>query len=252
MDEHESLGERFGRFMGGSGFTILLLASLATIAVTAWLLTRPVEEAEPYAPITLPVAEPVTPAIAPQPILPTLEPEPEAVEPLPQPVEEPEELPQPVEVEEEAPLPVVREDEPEAQAVREKPLWPVNGEVLTPCSPEALVYSRTMDDWRVHHGVDVEAALGTRVMAMASGTVTSVRTDDLLGTVVTIEHPEGLKSVYANLAAHPTVSAGDAVAVGAVIGSVGDTALGEIAEPGHLHWEVYRDGVEVDPREILS
>jgi murein DD-endopeptidase MepM/ murein hydrolase activator NlpD len=39
---------------------------------------------------------------------------------------------------------------------------------------------------------------------------------------------------------------------GEVISSIGDTALFEIAEPAHLHFEVWKDDVPVDPKDYLS
>ena len=66
-----------------------------------------------------------------------------------------------------------------------------------------------------------------------------------------IRHRDGLESVYANLAATPTVAVGDQVVVGQVIGAVGDTALCEIGQPSHLHFAITADGVAVDPLDYL-
>ena len=88
-------------------------------------------------------------------------------------------------------------------------------------------------------------------MAAAKGTVAEVYEDDLLGTTVVIDHGEGLKSTYSNLAATPTVAAGDSVNMGDVIGSVGNTAIGETGEVIHLHFAMTKDGVSVDPAEYL-
>ncbi|MGX8699637.1 MAG: peptidoglycan DD-metalloendopeptidase family protein [bacterium] len=256
MDDKLSFAERVDSFFSGKGFYIVLFVSVAVIAVSAWLLMRPAEVAEEPAPLTIPVDAAESPVTVP----PAETEVPVMAEPLPAAPHEPEkEVVEPVEEAVPVGVPAVeeprveepREDEPESVSAPETPQRPVSGGLLTPWSPETLVYSRTMDDWRAHHGVDLEAGLGTRVVAMASGTVVSVREDDRLGTVVTIDHPDGLRSVYANLAAQPTVSVGDSVAAGAVIGSVGTTALFEIAEPSHLHLEVYRDGAEVDPMEVL-
>jgi len=118
-------------------------------------------------------------------------------------------------------------------------------------SPDALQYDKTMGDWRTHNGVDIAAQIGTKVMAAAAGTVSKVEADDMYGTVVYIDHGEGLVSVYANLAAAPTVKKGDAVTMGSVIGSVGDTALAEKGEVAHLHFEMVKDGSPADPADYL-
>ena len=130
--------------------------------------------------------------------------------------------------------------------------WPVEGTVIAGFSVEALAYSETMGDWRTHEGLDIAAELGTRVLAAANGTVSAIYEDDLMGTVVEIDHGQGgLMSRYANLAAAPTVSVGDAVTTGAVIGAVGETAAAESGRQAHLHYALLKEGYPVDPADYL-
>ena len=143
------------------------------------------------------------------------------------------------------------EDEPETTSNTLVFIWPVVGEVEVGYFKDELIYNKTMADWRTHPGVDIAANIGQQVKAVADGTVESVLSDDLYGTTVVIDHGDGLKSMYANLASEPTVSEGDHVAMGAVIGSVGDTALAETNEVQHLHFEMTKDGINTDPAEYL-
>ncbi len=129
--------------------------------------------------------------------------------------------------------------------------WPVFGEVEVGYFHDELVYNKTMMDWRTHSAIDIGAELGAKVLACADGTVTEVYEDALFGTVVVIDHGNGLESIYANLAAEPVVSVGDAVSAASVIGSVGDTAIGETGQPYHLHFAMKQDGESVDPTEYL-
>ncbi|MCC8122002.1 MAG: M23 family metallopeptidase [Oscillospiraceae bacterium] len=129
--------------------------------------------------------------------------------------------------------------------------FPIQGEVVNTFSMDTLSYDETMKDWRTHAGIDIAAAIGTEVRAAAGGEVVEVDTDDFLGTRVVIAHSNGLRTVYANLAASPNVSAGDQVAMGDIIGSVGQTAISESAEAPHLHLEMTRDGVLVNPLDLL-
>jgi len=129
--------------------------------------------------------------------------------------------------------------------------WPVNGAVEMEYSMDALVYNPTMSDWRTHSGVDIAAAIGTQVMASCGGRVESVYTDDLMGVTVVIDHMGGLKSIYCNLAGTPTVSVGDGVEAGQVIGAVGSSALAETAEAAHLHFAMTLDGQSVDPGNYM-
>lgn len=130
-------------------------------------------------------------------------------------------------------------------------IWPVQGELERKHQMDSLAYDVTMRDWRTHEGIDISAALGTAVTAAHSGTVSAVETDDLYGTVVTIDHGDGSSSVYANLADTPTVSVGEWVDSGSIIGSVGTTALCEIGQGTHLHFAIFVDGQSVDPLTYL-
>ena len=168
--------------------------------------------------------------------------------PTPAPVETP--APAAAEAPAEAPAPQAVEPAPVAE-VLDYYIWPVAGPVENAYSMAVLTFSRTMQDWRTHDGVDIAAELGTQVKAMASGKVSEVYHDDLYGTTVVLSHRNGLTSLYANLAASPTVAVGDQVTVGQVIGAVGDTALCEAGEVCHLHLAMARDGVSVDPEDYL-
>ena len=128
---------------------------------------------------------------------------------------------------------------------------PVSGEISMAYSVDALIYSKTMADWRTHDGIDIAAQVGTKVLAAASGTVTHVYADDLYGTTIVIDHGAGLMSVYSNLAATPTVNEGDTVTGGDIIGSVGSTALAETGEVSHLHFSMTLNDEPVNPSDYL-
>ena len=117
---------------------------------------------------------------------------------------------------------------------------------------DKLTYNATMRDWRTHDGMDIACAVGAQVRAAMTGVVSDIYDDDFLGTVVELTHPGGYTTVYANLTAMPTVSEGDEVQAGQVIGAVGATALGEAAQTAHLHFAVQKNGASVDPESIFN
>lgn len=129
--------------------------------------------------------------------------------------------------------------------------WPVSGEVTIPFAYDELVYSKTMGDWRAHVGIDIAADLGTQVMAAADGVVKDIYTDPKLGSCVVIEHSGGMTTLYSNLQEKATVQIDHKVSAGDVIGGVGATAAYEIGEESHLHFEVFKDGTPVDPLDWL-
>ncbi len=142
-----------------------------------------------------------------------------------------------------------KQDEP---VIAEKPtfLSPVTGGVMSAAwSADLPVFSPTMEDYRLHLGVDIVAEAGTAVYAAADGTVESVEFHPMMGQTVTLTHTGGYKTVYKNLqtAIPEAIVPGKTVVAGEKIGAVGDTALIEIAEDPHLHFEIYKDGVSEDP-----
>ncbi len=138
-----------------------------------------------------------------------------------------------------------------AMAKQQTFVWPIVGDIEVVYSVDELIYSKTMADWRTHDGIDIEGIIGTKVVAVTDGTVIDVVSDDMIGTAIIIDHGNGLKSIYANLAKTPVVKKGDKVAMGAVIGAVGDTALAETSEVAHLHFAMTKDNDPVDPSKFL-
>lgn len=142
-----------------------------------------------------------------------------------------------------------------AEAEAEAPVawqWPVSGSVERGHSDTKLTYDVTLRDWRTHNGIDIDAPMGSTVTATRGGIVESVMTDDLYGTVITINHGDGTKAVYANLAPELAVAVNDTVESGYVIGAVGASALAEVGQESHLHFAVTVNGQNVDPLALLS
>lgn len=99
-----------------------------------------------------------------------------------------------------------------------------------------------------HNGVDFRATVGTKIQAALSGTVAGVGNTDLqkgcysYGKWVLIKHNNGLSTLYAHLS-HISVSEGQSVSTGDVIGFSGNTGY---STGPHLHFTVYASqGVEV-------
>lgn len=130
---------------------------------------------------------------------------------------------------------------------------PVVGEVTKVHSTEIPVFSETLGEWRIHTGIDIATEEGAEVFAAADGEVTKVWSHPHFGKTVEITHNGGIVSVYSNLAADKvTVKEGDAVKAGAKLGAVGDSALTELADEAHLHFEIKVSGVSVNPLDYIS
>ena len=129
---------------------------------------------------------------------------------------------------------------------------PVEGApVLKEFSAEIPIYSKTLEQYVTHLGTDYEAPADSQVRAIDEGMVTAVYKDDKLGVTIEIDHGNGWVSKYANLSTMEMVEAGDVVKRGQVISGVGNSALFEILDPEHLHFELWNQGQAVDPAELF-
>lgn len=119
-------------------------------------------------------------------------------------------------------------------------IMPVSGTISKQHSDTALVYSLTMEDYRVHMGVDISSTLGKAVLAAADGVITKVYEDPMMGTCIEISHSGDALSVYKNLAPElpEGIAEGVNVRSGQTIASVGESALIEISEEPHIHYEL--------------
>ena len=139
--------------------------------------------------------------------------------------------------------------EPETKAQPRYAL-PLGSFIAKDYSGDNVVYSNTMRDWRAHTGIDFGDNRGQSVLSIADGAVTDVRDDVLWGTVVTIDHGDGIIAKYCGLEKGTTPQPNDTVERGVVIGKLGEIPI-ESRDGPHLHLEVLRDGRHIDPWKLL-
>ena len=124
---------------------------------------------------------------------------------------------------------------------------PVEGEIIKGFAKDNLVYSETLQEWVVHQAIDIKAESRDVVKAAAEGTVIAIKNDPRYGLTVIIEHDGGFKTVYSNLLTAEFVVQGEKVKQGQTLGTIGSSATFEIADESHLHFEMSKDSVYVDP-----
>lgn len=253
MEEKKGFSKKLNAFFAGKGFYIVLLLCAGLVGTSFWLMGRgsradverdPVKESE----IT---ASAVEATEAPRGSIPVMNTEDDTL-PLGTgvlPAAAGMELP-------EAEAPAVQEqpspaEETQTQSEPDYFIWPVNGTLARSFSVETLSYDRTMSDWRIHRGWDIAGSVGAEVLAAGGGTVTAVYEDEMLGTVIEIDHGGELVSVYANLDGAPLVGVGQTVQTGSLLGAIGTSALSESGEEPHLHFAMRRSGSYIDPAEYL-
>lgn len=129
---------------------------------------------------------------------------------------------------------------------------PVEGEIMKAYAKDNLLYSETLQEWTTHLGIDIKAEKTTVIKASEAGRVKTIKNDPRYGLTITIEHDNGYQTVYANLLSSEFVIEGEKVEKGQSIGTVGNTASFEIADEPHLHFEILKDGVQVDPTTLIK
>lgn len=128
----------------------------------------------------------------------------------------------------------------------------LEGEVQKIYSQDKVIYSKTLNQWKTHEGIDIAPTKNSNVMAIEKGVVDSIYMDDFYGMTVKIEHIDGYMSSYSNLDENVCVNVGESVIKGQKIGKVGNTAVGEALDNPHLHFVLYLNNKIVNPTYIFK
>lgn len=124
-------------------------------------------------------------------------------------------------------------------------IWPVQGTLDSSFGVRRNPFGGS--SYESHEGQDIEALIGTPVVAAASGTVTIAGCQNGYGNVVYIDHGNGLSTRYGHLS-HIDATVGQTIKQGELLGLVGST--GRSTGP-HLHYEVRINNSPVNPRMYL-
>jgi len=127
-----------------------------------------------------------------------------------------------------------------------------NTTILKNYSASELQFNATLNQWEAHKAVDFVAESGTNVLAAYDGTVQSIYTNYLEGTVIVIDHGSGLKTFYKSLDSNTLVEEGATVEKGDVLGTSSNSAMNETEDGSHVHFEVWKDNQKVDPSAYLT
>lgn len=236
------------RFLDKQGFYVVLIACLLILGATALVTYRGLQKEVPQAEATTPIPT-WMPTAAPLPanqnlsqsledVLTSASPSPSASA-SPTPTEAP------------TSTPAAEKESTRKKAPSLYPM-PVEGTVSQPFAGDTLVYSKTLDQWTNHPGIDIAGEEGAVVKSIAAGVVDRVDNDPLMGYCITIKHNGDVESLYANLRDLPTLNVGDSVKAGDTLGHIGTSAIAESQDGPHLHFELFVSGKAVDPKGRLT
>ena len=125
------------------------------------------------------------------------------------------------------------------------------GQVITPYSGGELVKNKTLNVWRSHDALDIGGGQDAPVLAVGDGVIAAISNDPLWGGMIQLEHPDGHVTVYSGVRVDPALKTGGKVKAGDTLGTL-DQIPAEISLDPHIHLEMSKNGVSVDPTQLLQ
>lgn len=127
-------------------------------------------------------------------------------------------------------------------------VWPTPGYYYI-TSPYGYRIHPITKKYKLHNGIDIGAAYGSRINSIAAGTVVENRYDSAYGNMIKVDHGGGIVSFYAHMSSRSKLSVGTKVAKSALLGYIGSTGL---STGPHLHLTIYKNGLTVNPLTIVK
>lgn len=115
----------------------------------------------------------------------------------------------------------------------------------------SLLYDATTKLWCTHQGLDFACEDGKKIFAVYDGKIEKIENSMMYGTIIYLKVNEDLTVVYKGLSSDVFVKEGDSIKKGDELGKVA-SFLAEKADGIHLHLEVVKAGILIDPTEYFS
>ena len=113
-------------------------------------------------------------------------------------------------------------------------------------------YSKTLDLWEIHKGLDISAEKGYEIKSLLNGKVVNVFKDDKHGMSVRVQSDNNVVVVYSNLDEKISVEKGQEVTEGQILGTVGNTTSVESEDGTHVHIEAFKGEESIDPMTFIK
>lgn len=130
-------------------------------------------------------------------------------------------------------------------------VWPIVGDVLINYSMDQTIYFPTLQQYKYNPAIVIAANQGESITAAASGRVTSVGYDPVIGNTVVMDLGNGYELTYGQLE-NITVSEGSYVSVGDGIGTVASPTKYYSVEGTNVYFKLTKDGEPVNPMTKLN
>ena len=129
-------------------------------------------------------------------------------------------------------------------------LWPIVGNVLINYSMDSPVYFATLEQYKYHPAIVIQAKAGQNIMAAAKGKVTKIEKTEELGNVITMDLGNGYEIIYGQLT-NIQIKEGDVVEKGTYIADVAAPTKYYSIEGDNVYFALKKDGEPVNPMTKL-
>ena len=141
----------------------------------------------------------------------------------------------------------------EEKILKEKKLEfikPISGKIIKNYSNKELVYSKTLETWKTHEGIDIFCNVNDKIKSCEDGIVEKIYEDSLFGNTIIILHEKGYKTVYSNVISNLKIK--DKVTKNQTIGKVDNSGIVESKDESHIHFMmIYNDKI-IDPNNMIK
>ena len=129
-------------------------------------------------------------------------------------------------------------------------VWPIEGTVLLDYSMDSTIFFPTLQQYQYNPAMVLSGSVNDKVYFVAKGKITSIETNEVTGCTVTQDIGDGYTVIYGQLK-ELNFEVGDMVESGQVVGYVSEPTKYYSVEGSNVYFQVLKDGVPVDPEEIL-
>ncbi|MBR3812035.1 MAG: M23 family metallopeptidase [Agathobacter sp.] len=129
-------------------------------------------------------------------------------------------------------------------------VWPIEGNVLIDYSMDATIFFPTLQQYQYSPAMVIAGRVNDRVYFVAKGKITNIETNEETGCTVTQDIGDGYTAIYGQLK-ELNFEVGDMVESGQVVGYVSEPTKYYSVEGSNVYFQLLKDGVPVDPEEIL-
>lgn len=129
-------------------------------------------------------------------------------------------------------------------------VWPIEGNVIMDYSTESTIFFPTLQQYQYNPAMIISGKVNEKVYFIAKGKITDISTNEETGCTVTQDLGDGYTAIYGQLK-ELNFDVGEMVESGQVVGYVGEPTKYYSVEGSNVYFQILKDGVPIDPKEIL-